>query len=100
MSPAERIRGARACVCSQHQGEALAHALPGLAATEHAAEGATLYSERIRSLHRYRRVVLAARVGIADRAGPFRVIRTHVDQDPLAGFHRKATQIGAALFDA
>src|SRR6476661_3779974 len=78
----------------------LADALPGLAAAEHAAEGAALHTERVRSLHRDRRVVIPAAVGIVDLAGPFGFLRPHVDQNLLAGLDGVAAQVLAALFDA
>src|SRR3954471_23639504 len=78
----------------------LAHALPGLAAAEHAAEGAALHAERVRTLHRDRRVVVPAAVGIVDLAGPFGLLWTHVDQDLLAGLDGVAAQVLAARFDA
>src|SRR5437879_12496017 len=85
--------------CSQHRYRS-ADALPGLAAAEHAAEGAALHTERVRSLHRDRRVIVAAGVGIGDLAGPFGFMRLHVDQNLLARFHGVAAEVLAALFDA
>src|SRR5437868_11142758 len=78
----------------------LADALPGLAAAEHAAEGATLNLQLVRALHRNRRVVVAAAVRIVDPAGPVAVGGFHVDEDPLAGVDGVAAKILAALFDA
>src|SRR5262245_64846909 len=79
----------------------LADALPGLAAAEHAAEGATLDLEHVRSLHRHRRVVVAAAVGIVDPAGPLVAVgRLHVDENALAGLIGIAAEILAALLDA
>src|SRR3954453_17922470 len=77
-----------------------AHALPGLAAAEHAAEGAALHAHCIRALHRDRRVVIAAAVGIVDAAAPPRAVGLHVDQDALIGLRGVAAEIDAALFDA
>src|SRR3954468_23313063 len=77
-----------------------AHALPGLAAAEHAAEGATLHAHRIRALHRDRRVVVLAGVGIVDAAAPLRAVGLHVDQNALVGLRGEAAEIGAALLDA
>src|ERR1700688_4798563 len=65
----------------------LADALPGLAAAEHAAEGAALNLEGVRPPHRDGGVVIAAAVRIMDPAGPFRSRRLHADQDFLAGLH-------------
>src|SRR5271167_1999366 len=78
----------------------LAHAIPDLAAAEHSAEGAALNPQGIRALHRDRGVVIPAAVGIVDLAGPFRVLRLHVDQDSLAALHRKAAEVLAAWLDA
>ena len=69
----------------------LTDALPGLAAAEHAAEGAALDLQCAGALHCDRRVVIAAAVGIVDLAGPFGILLLHVDQDLLAGFHGVAT---------
>src|SRR5260370_33868406 len=77
-----------------------ADAFPGLAAAEHAAEGATLNLEGIGALQGDRRVVVAAAVRIVNPAAPFRAFRLHVDQDLLAGLLGIAAEIGAALFDA
>src|SRR6478609_3206240 len=71
--PGSRLRAPR------NDEKASAHALPGLAAAEHAAEGATLDAERVGALHRNRRVVIAAAVGIVNPAAPFRAFRFHVD---------------------
>src|SRR3954451_14453529 len=79
---------------------ASAHALPGLAAAEHAAEGAALHAHCIRALHRDRRVVIAAGVGILDTAAPLRAVGLHVDQDALVGLCGVAAEIDPALFDA
>src|SRR3954452_25184916 len=79
---------------------ASAHALPGLAAAEHAAEGAALHAHRIRALHRDRRVVVAAGVGIVDVAAPLRAVGLHVDQVALVGLRGIAAAIDTALFDA
>src|SRR5262245_14919961 len=78
----------------------LADALPGLAAAEHAAEGATLDAQRVRAAHRDGRVVVAAGVRIMNAANPLGFGRLHVDQDALVAFHRIAAQILAALLDA
>src|SRR3978361_523108 len=68
--------GKRGCRCHHHDaGTRLAHALPGLTAAEHAAEGATLHAKGHGALHRYRRVVVAATVGIVDAAGPLPACR-------------------------
>src|SRR3954470_23680174 len=79
---------------------ASAHALPGLAAAEHAAEGAALHAHCIRTLHRDRRVVVAAGVGIVNAAAPLRAVGLHVDQDALVGLCGVAAEIDAALLDA
>src|SRR6185437_14022463 len=84
----------------------LIQAGPGLAAAEHAAEGATLLAQGVGALHRDRRIIGAAGVGIEDPAAPFLVLAgPHVDQDLLAigvrlGVDRIAAEIGAALLDA
>src|SRR3954452_23623002 len=77
-----------------------ADAAAGLAAAEHAAEGATLHTHCIRALHRDRRVVVAAGVGIVDAAAPLRAVGLHVDQDALVGLCGVAAEIDAALLDA
>src|SRR6476659_10144206 len=77
-----------------------ARALPGLAAAEHAAEGAALDLERIGAFQRDRGVVIAAAVGIMDPAGPLAALGLHVDQDSCAGVDGIAAQIGAAFLDA
>jgi len=77
-----------------------ADALPGLAATEHSAEGATLNLEDVRTLHRDRGVVIAAATGIMDPADPLAVFRLHVDEDSFAGFLGIAAEIRAAFLNA
>src|SRR4051794_32103159 len=79
---------------------ASAHPLPGLAAAEHAAKGATLHAHRVRALHRDGRVIVAAGVGIVDAAAPLRAFGLHVDQDAVIGLLGVAAQIDAALLDA
>src|SRR6516164_8991833 len=77
-----------------------ANALPGLTAAEHAAEGATLDLENVRSLHRNRRIVIAAAVRIVNPADPFVVLRRlHVDEDFFAAAFGIAAEIGAAQLD-
>src|SRR5271156_2661551 len=78
----------------------LADALPGLAAAEHAAEGATLNLQRVGALHRDRGVVFAAAVRVVNLASPFQARRLHADQDFLAGLHRIAAKVLAAFLDA
>src|SRR5665647_1650999 len=77
----------------------LADAAPGLAAAEHAAEGAALNPQGIRSLHRDHGIVIPAAVRVVDLAGPFRIRRLHVDQDLLSGLLCIPAQILPALFD-
>jgi hypothetical protein len=48
----------------------LADPLPGLTAAEHAAEGAALDPQRIRTLHGDRGIVGPAAIGIVDVTGP------------------------------
>src|SRR6478609_1384053 len=84
----------------EDDGGASAHALPGLAAAEHAAEGAALHAHRIRTLHRDGRVVIAAGIGIVDAAAPLRALGLHVDQDALIGLLGVAAEVDAALLDA
>src|SRR5438445_6330098 len=79
---------------------ASADALPGLAAAEHAAKGATLNLQEVRAFHRDRRVVVPARVRIVNLAGPFAVRLLHIDEDPLAGLHGVAAEVLAARLDA
>src|SRR6478735_8993322 len=80
----------------------LVHPGPGLAAAEHAAEGAALHAQCIGAPHRDRRIIGAAGVGIEDPAAPLLVLAgPHVDQDLLAirvrlGVDRIAAEIGAA----
>src|SRR5579871_5579010 len=50
-------------------------ALPVRGAAEHAAEGAALYLELVRSRHRNGGVVVLVGTGIVDAAGPFAVVR-------------------------
>src|SRR3954453_3782639 len=79
---------------------ASAHALPGLAAAEHAAEGAALHTHCIRALHRDRRVVIAAGVGIVDAPAPLRAVGLHVDQGALIGLRGVAGEFAPALLEA
>src|ERR1700756_1041666 len=76
------------------------HALPGLAAAEHAAEGAALHAQQVRALHRDGRVVVASRIGIVNAAAPLGASGLHVDQDLLVGLVGIAAEIGAAGFNA
>src|SRR5205085_8210283 len=78
----------------------LADALPGLAAAEHAAEGATLDTQAVRAAHRDRRVVVATGVWIVNAADPLAIGRLHVDQDAFIGLDRIAAKVLAALLDA
>src|SRR6266702_429401 len=84
----------------QEPGRWSADAFPGLAAAEHAAEGATLHAHGVRALHRDGGVIVAAGVGIVDLAGPFRALRLHADQDFFIGLHGIAAEIAATRFDA
>src|SRR5215470_12803080 len=77
-----------------------ADALPGLAATEHSAEGATLNLEDVRTLHRDRGVVIAAATGIMDPADPLAIFGLHVDEDSFAGLLGIAAEIRAAFLNA
>src|SRR5829696_4028881 len=77
---------------------------PGLAATEHAAEGAALNAQTVSALQRDRRIVGAAGIRIENPAAPLVLARLHVDQDLLAVRVRFlvdgiAADIRAALFD-
>src|SRR4051812_12458277 len=78
---------------------------PGLAAAEHAAEGATLDAQAVGALQRDRRIIGAAGVRIENPAAPFGVLgRLHIDQNLFAVLvrflvDRIAAEIGAALFD-
>src|SRR5438445_12707372 len=78
---------------------------PGLAATEHAAEGAALNAQTVGALQRDRRIVGAAGIWIENPATPLVLAGLHVDQHLLAVLVRLlvdgiAVEIGAALFDA
>src|SRR5882757_10696114 len=57
---------------------------PGLAAAEHAAEGAALHPQGIGALQRDRGVIGAAGVRIENPAAPFSLIGLHVDQHLFA----------------
>src|SRR6185503_2957775 len=77
---------------------------PGLAATEHAAEGAALNAQTVGALQRDRRVVGAAGIRIENPAAPLVLAGLHVDQNLLAILVRLlvdgiAADIGTALFD-
>src|SRR6184192_3434777 len=75
--------GALASVTTSNAGSV--HPCPGLAAAEHAAEGAALHAQAVGALQRDRGVVSRAGVGIEDTAGPFLVLAgLHIDQDLLA----------------
>src|SRR5215213_5315086 len=77
---------------------------PGLAATEHAAEGAALDTQTVGALQRDRRVVGAAGIRIENPAAPLVLAGLHVDQNLFAILVRLlvdgiAADIGAARFD-
>src|SRR5438034_9189707 len=77
---------------------------PGLAAAEHATEGAALNAEIVGALQRDRRIVGAAGIRIENPAAPFVLAGLHVDQDLFAVLVRLlvngvTAEIGAALFD-
>src|SRR6185369_9437252 len=79
-------------------------ARPGLAATEHAAEGAALNAQAVGALEGDRRIVGAAGIRIENPAAPPVLAGFHVDQNLLAVLVRLlvdgiAAEIGAARFD-
>jgi len=77
---------------------------PGLAATEHAAEGAALNAQAVGALQRDRRIVGAAGIRIENPAAPLVLGGLHVDQDLFGVLvrllvDRIAAEIRAAWFD-
>src|SRR6266567_4623435 len=86
------------------QVHALVQPAPGLAAAEHAAEGAALDTQAVGAFQRDRRIIGAAAVRVVDAPGPFVLGGLHVDQDFFAvlvglGIHRIAAEIDAAWLD-
>jgi len=78
---------------------------PGLAATEHAAEGAALNTQIVGALQRDRRIVGAAGIRIENPPAPFVLAWLHVDQNLFAVLVRLlvdsiAAEVGAAFFDS
>src|SRR5690349_2287454 len=78
---------------------------PGLAAAEHAAEGAALDAQGVGALHGDGRIIGAAGRGIEDASAPLVLAGLHVDQHLLAVLvgllvDGVAAEIAAALFDA
>src|SRR5260370_40185765 len=84
--------------------EALVDPCPGLAAAEHAAEGAALDAPGVGALQRNRGIIGSAGVRIENPAAPFVLAGLHVDQNLFAILVRLlvdgiSAEIGAALFD-
>src|SRR5437879_13817340 len=76
---------------------------PGLAAAEHAAEGAALNAQIVGALQCDRRIVGAAGIRIENPPAPFVLAWLHVDQNLFAVLVRLlvdgiAAEIGAARF--
>src|SRR6202035_5822532 len=78
---------------------------PGLAAAEHAAEGAALNAQAIAAFQGDRRIIRAAGVGVENAPAPFGILAgLHVDQDLFAvlvrlGIDGITAKIIAALLD-
>src|ERR1700680_390068 len=88
----------------RHRTDALVHPGPGLAAAEHAAEGATLDVQGLGAFQRNGGIIGAAGVRIQNPAAPFVLAGLHVDQNLFAILVRLlvdgiSAEIGAALFD-
>src|SRR5215204_6120108 len=83
-------------------GRALLGAGPGLAAAEHAAEGAALHAQRVRTLERDVRRIDAAAADVLDLAVPAIVAAgLHVDENPVVRLAvGEAAQGLAARLDA
>src|ERR1700722_9884143 len=63
----------------------LVHPAPGLAAAEHAAEGAALNPKRVRTFQRNRRIIGATGIRVENSPGPFGFLAgLHVDENLFA----------------